>query len=423
MGWLSDQWKKVKKVVKKGFSGVKKVVKKIGSTIKSAVKSIGKFMGKIGIVGQIAMAFILPGIGGALMKTIGGTLGKFVGTMASSTNPFISGAGKVLQAAGNFAKAGHSAFKTVTEGIGSFVKEFAGTALKKIPGMEKLMPKLANSSDSFFGGPDSAWGRTQANVMSNGAEVVKNFNKAIGYTPEAPLPTTTPPELLARKPVVDTTAQAPKVPEVSVEVPDEILEVKGLDGKPLKESMLGDLGKAPTVSSDTKITSLLESEQGLGQSPAKSVLMPDDITVGAKQSLVGEGVTAKATAKATEDVVEDGFFTRLGKSTKEAIESIPDKIVEAPGKFVDDIDDTVQSALQTRAMQKIGLEEEPVYNVTENVFSPAPVQMLSPGSYTSAEINDRAYQMSINPTNFSMGNPWGSPANTYQQQLGARYYG
>ena len=199
MGWLSDQWKKVKKVVKKGFSGVKKVVKKIGNTIKSAVKSIGKFMGKIGIVGQIAMSFILPGIGGALMKTIGGTLGKFVGTMAGSANPFISGAGKVLQAAGNFAKAGHSAFKTVTEGIGSFVKEFAGTALKKIPGMEKLMPKLANSSDSFFGGPDSAWGRTQANVMSNGAEVVKNFNKAIGYTPEAPLPTTTPPELLAKK--------------------------------------------------------------------------------------------------------------------------------------------------------------------------------------------------------------------------------
>ena len=29
MGWLSDQWKKVKKVVKKGFSGAKKIVKKI----------------------------------------------------------------------------------------------------------------------------------------------------------------------------------------------------------------------------------------------------------------------------------------------------------------------------------------------------------------------------------------------------------
>lgn len=421
MGWLKDKIvKPLKKAVKSVAKGVKSVVKKIGSTIKSAVKSVGKFMNKIGIVGQIAMSFILPGIGGALMKTLGGTLGKFVGTLASSANPFISGAGKVLQAAGNFAKAGHSAFKTVTEGIGSFVKEFTGTALKKIPGMEKLMPKLSNSSDSFFSGPDSAWGRTQANVMSNGAEVVKNFNKAIGYTPKAPLPTTTPPKLLAKKPVVDATAQAPETPKVSVEVPNEILEVKGLDGKPLKESMLGDLGKAPTVSADGKITSLLDSQQGLGQSAAPSVLQPDNVITQGAQSVAGEGVTAKAAEE-----IEEGFFTRLGESTKDAIKSIPDKIVEAPGRFVDEIDDTVQSSLQTRAMQKIGLEEEPVYNITEtqNVFSPAPVQMLSPGSYNSAEINDRAYQMSINPTNFSMGNPWGSPANTYQKELGARYYG
>ena len=422
MGWLKDKIvKPLKKAVKSVAKGVKSVVKKIGSTIKSAVKSVGKFMNKIGIVGQIAMSFILPGIGGALLKGIGGTLGKFVSTMAASANPFVAGAGKVLQAAGNFAKAGHSAFKTVTEGIGSFVKEFTGTALKKIPGMEKLMPKLSNSSDSFFSGPDSAWGRTQANVMSNGAEVVENFNKAIGYTPKAPLPTTTPPKLLAKKPVVDATGQAPQTPKVSVEVPNEILEVKGLDGKPLKESMLGDLGKAPTVSTDGKITSLLDSQQGLGQSAAPSVLQPDNVITQGAQSVVGEGVTAKA----AEEVVEDGFFTRLGKSTKDAIKSIPDKIVEAPGRFVDEIDDTVQSSLQTVAMQKIGLEEEPVYNITEtqNVFSPAPVQMLSPGSYNSAEINDRAYQMSINPTNFSMGNPWGSPANTYQKELGARYYG
>jgi len=289
MGFFS----KIKKAVKKGFSGIKKVVKKIGKTVKSAVKSVGKFMGKLGIVGQLAMTFILPGIGGALMKGIGGFLGKGVTAMVGSASPLISGAGKVLQAAGNFAKAGHSAFKTVTEGIGSFVKEFTGTALKKIPGMEKLIPKLSNSSDSFFSGPDSAWGRTQSNVMTNGAEVVKNFNKAIGYTPKAPIPTTTPPKLLARKPVVDATSQATQTPKVSVEVPNEILEVKGLNGKPLKESMLGDLSKAPIVSADGKITSLLDSQQGLLQSAAPSVLQPDNVITQRAQSVVSEGITAK----------------------------------------------------------------------------------------------------------------------------------
>ena len=59
MGFFSKIWK-----------GVKKTFKKIGRGIKKAFKSFGKFMGKIGIVGQIAMMFILPGIGNAMMGTL-----------------------------------------------------------------------------------------------------------------------------------------------------------------------------------------------------------------------------------------------------------------------------------------------------------------------------------------------------------------
>jgi hypothetical protein len=47
--------------------------------------------------------------------------------------------------------------------------------------------------------------------------------------------------------------------------------------------------------------------------------------------------------------------------------------------------------------------------------------MPTPGFYSSPEINDMAYQMSVNPSGFASSNPWGSPANTYQQELGARY--
>ena len=49
---------------KKLFRGVKKVFKKVGKGIKKVVGKVGKFMNKIGIVGQIAMSFLLPGIGG-----------------------------------------------------------------------------------------------------------------------------------------------------------------------------------------------------------------------------------------------------------------------------------------------------------------------------------------------------------------------
>ena len=53
---------------KKIFKGIGKVFKKIGKGIKSAFKKFGKFMGKIGILGQVAMMFILPGVGQLLGK-------------------------------------------------------------------------------------------------------------------------------------------------------------------------------------------------------------------------------------------------------------------------------------------------------------------------------------------------------------------
>ena len=57
MGLLSSAWKSIKG----GF-------KKIGKTVKKGFKKFGKFMGKFGILGQLAMSFILPGIGGMFVK-------------------------------------------------------------------------------------------------------------------------------------------------------------------------------------------------------------------------------------------------------------------------------------------------------------------------------------------------------------------
>ena len=81
------------------FKGVKKVFKKIGRGIKKIAGKIGKFMNKIGIVGQIAMSFILPGLGGIL--------GAMTSTMMGSANALVSGMGNFLNGAINIAtKAG-----------------------------------------------------------------------------------------------------------------------------------------------------------------------------------------------------------------------------------------------------------------------------------------------------------------------------
>ncbi len=132
-------FKKIFKGVKKVVKGVGKVFKKIGSGIKKAVVGIGKFMNKLGIVGQIGLSLLLPGIGAAI--------GSMAGSMMASTasgflGAAIRGAGTVLNAAVNVGSKVSGVFKTVTEGVTKVVGNVAGAALNKIPGADKLVSAL-----------------------------------------------------------------------------------------------------------------------------------------------------------------------------------------------------------------------------------------------------------------------------------------
>jgi hypothetical protein len=95
MGFFSKVWK-----------GVKKTFKKIGKGIKKGFQKFGKFMGKMGVLGQIAMSFVLPGIGKLMLKGLGSmmglgsnisSLGGLFANMAGSSNAFIQMAGKGLK--------------------------------------------------------------------------------------------------------------------------------------------------------------------------------------------------------------------------------------------------------------------------------------------------------------------------------------
>jgi len=153
-------FKKIFKGVKKVVKGVGKVFKKIGSGIKKAVVGIGKFMNKIGIVGQIGLSLLLPGIG----SVIGNLAGSM---MASTTTGFlgaaIRGAGTVLNAAVNVGSKVSGVFKTVTEGVTKVVGNVAGAALNKIPGADKLVSALTKgkidlNNYSFKGAWEAAQG-------------------------------------------------------------------------------------------------------------------------------------------------------------------------------------------------------------------------------------------------------------------------
>lgn len=165
-------FKKIFKGVKKVVKGVGKVFKKIGSGIKKAVVGVGKFMNKIGIVGQIGLSLLLPGIGAAI--------GSMAGSMmASTTTGFlgaaIRGAGTVLNAAVNVGSKVSGVFKTVTEGVTKVVGNVAGAALNKIPGADKLVSALTKgkidlNNYSF----KSAWTSAQGaitDVAAQGADL------------------------------------------------------------------------------------------------------------------------------------------------------------------------------------------------------------------------------------------------------------
>ena len=224
------------KSIRKGF---KKVFKKIGRAVKKQFKRIGKFINKAGILGQLAMMFILPGVGGALMKGISGAFSKIVGSAATkvgakvvgdaavkvgadvavkagadvavkagadvavkkttqtlaskaaeavttkavegsgmlgSKNALVRGVGTVLEAAGNFVSTGVKAFSTVTEGISSFIGEFSKTALNKIPGVN-----IGSAAPSA----GQAWKNVQNSVMKNASGTIQAFNTSIGIKPTA----------------------------------------------------------------------------------------------------------------------------------------------------------------------------------------------------------------------------------------------
>ena len=106
----------------KVFKGVKKVFKKVGKAIKSGLKSVGKFMDKIGIVGQIGLSLLLPGIGSAL-SGMWGNLVTGLSTYSGVGSTVINGAGKFLAKATSLASSAGRAFSSITEGVKNVVGE------------------------------------------------------------------------------------------------------------------------------------------------------------------------------------------------------------------------------------------------------------------------------------------------------------
>jgi len=132
MGWLRKKAKQIGKGIKK-----------IGKKFKKVLGKIMKPFAKLGIVGQIALGFIMPWAAGAVFSGLG-TLGT---TMAASSNIFVKAAGTVMKGIHAGASAVKGAFTKVTDAISGGLETVTGKA-KEMFGIK------ADASDFIKNAPD-----------------------------------------------------------------------------------------------------------------------------------------------------------------------------------------------------------------------------------------------------------------------------
>jgi len=399
--------------VKKGFKkigkGFKSAFKSIGKGIKSAMGKIGKFMGKIGIVGQIALMFtpvgaMMSNMFASIGNVAGGMFSKVVGKAAvqgaagsgllGSSSAILRGAGTVLKAAGNFAQAGHSAFRTITDGISSFVTEFSKTALKKIPGMETMMPKyLGGGSDTFFAGKDSAWGRVSDKVTQDAARILDSFNEEIGGSSK-----------ILTQGQEDLKAKAEARVNKAATGVDSVGPMKeGYKFPDATKSLDYDVSGLPDV---TQATGSL----GGGVNPLDyDVSELPDVTQ-ATGSLGGGAPVAKdSLLKQVTGSVKKGYTDFLdGRPVGQAVTE------ELIGGATEAISEGVVGGLKQRAFDAVVPVEEVESFSTYVAPYEAPADI---GAYASAAINDRAMQIQVSGNDYFKGHPYGFGASQYVQQM------
>tara|TARA_R100000234_G_scaffold16608_1_gene9042 strand:+ start:479 stop:1759 length:1281 start_codon:yes stop_codon:yes gene_type:complete len=168
--------------------------KRIGKGIKKGFQKFGKLMGKIGILGQIAMMFILPGIGSMMLKGLGsltgltatagsaaatagglGTASGFVTAAAGSSSALAKSVAWTLKTAQRFANSPLlKPFKTVTGAINGFVKNTIGFVGQKL-GLDRIATNT-KFSKFFQDAPSKLYGKSEKSVFNElGTTITDNW--------------------------------------------------------------------------------------------------------------------------------------------------------------------------------------------------------------------------------------------------------
>ncbi len=160
------------------FKAIGKVFKKIGKGIKSAFGKFGKFMNKIGIVGQIAMGFILPGIGQALSNAFSSVVGQTAAQATASATAAVT-AGTEAAAAAAAAGTTTAAQTAAIEAGKVATAKLGTTGIAKATGMAASEFAIVRGAGTLIRGAFSFAGKV-SNVYSNITQGITDFLGNVG---------------------------------------------------------------------------------------------------------------------------------------------------------------------------------------------------------------------------------------------------
>lgn len=389
-------------LVKKVFKGIKKAVSKTWKGIKSAFKSIGKFMGKIGIVGQIGLALLLPGVGQILSNMLVGTTGagglagalQGMGAVGKAASGFIRGAVKVASNTSKF-------FGNITDGVKQIVGDTIGAAAKSI----------GITPDSFVGSglkkigvnmDVDGWGSIFTNAEKSLSKIGSSFTEIFNVDPLSE---------------VTVTATKVGIPE------DSLMNEAPLREAIDSESALDALTKE-TLDTEASFQKIVQDPR-FGGDPRKTQIpdMTGDVADSLQKSIAQQGgsgtvadpyyVSGEATAVVTEpkSLLEktSEFFT--GRSVDENITKGQTRLAEATENF---LPDTATTLGMEGIGQAIGVRAKP--EDFGSVAYAGSVNLPSmEGTTIGADFMTSPYQsviQSVSPE-FAMANPIGIMAQQY----------
>ena len=452
MGFLSKAWK-----------GVKKGFKSIGKGIISAFKKFGKFMGKIGVFGQIAMMFILPGIGGALMKGLGGAFSSVVGQTAAQAAATAAGTAAsaaattagatAVTAAAQGATAAAATASTIAAGTAAGASAAAvaagttalGTAtasgLMSMGAIGQGVGTVLQAASNFVSVGANAFSTVTEGVSSFIGEFGKTaLNKIPGINIEgaasnffSKAATGASKEITAWGNVqanvmgnaTKTLASFNKAIGYTPPVPAPVVSstpTMGTSGTPTATDSFGPMKEGfampetPSLAgADTPYISVPNAQNSLMANPtATGPLATDPIfSVDPVNPVSRTGQFAPSFGPKEG---QRGFFENATNKISETYRDFvndpvsavfgEDPVGKAGDQFTGQI---INTGAQRLVMGKPEAGRAYSFNMT------APAATAEIGQYLSPEINARAYEMATNPIDFAANNLFGNPAGLVQQ--------